>query len=873
MVRLGLILCVWAMICLPTYAQLNENFSDGDFTANPIWTPNLASDWTIDNGQLRSNAATANYNFYISTPQTLANTAQWEMKVNLTFNTSGTNYIDVYLISQEANLQSTSNSGYFVRIGGTPDEVSLYKLTSGASAILINGTDGRTNTSNNTLKIKIIRDANNLWNLQTDITGTGNSYQTEGTVTDNSFSTSAFFGFRVQQSTASFFNRHFFDDIMVGEFVPDTTLPTLVAAEVTSPNQILLTFSEAIDRTSAENTANYTANNGIGLPASALLLTGSNTRVTLTYSQNFVANTSNTLLIKDITDLSGNKLLPTQIEFSYVPNFAPQYHELVITEIMTDPRGSSQPTAPLPDAEYIEIYNKTDKVINLKNCKIADEGGEKIISNTNLLLYPKKYLLLCDAGQASNFTTFGQVIGIPSFLALTNAGERLTIKDDQNNLIFTVRYSDSWYGSTAKADGGWSLEMRDVNNLCLEKGNWIASTASRGGTPAQVNSVATTLNDLTAPILLRGEALDAHTVRLTFNEKMDINSFQLSSFVINKDINVQSFVVEAPTYSRVTLTVSPALLPATTYTLAVPNAKDCSGNIFTHGVQFALPTTETKGDIILNEILFNPRTGGVDFVELYNNSEKYINLKDWKLANVQDGITANQKNISSEVLVISPKSYLLLTTNADNILSHYPKSEIRNFFEINDIPSYNDDEGTVILLNANGTEQERFDYKDDFHFALLDDEDGVSLERISPTLPTNTKNSWHSASERVGFATPGYLNSQSQTQAPQDQEIQVNPPIFTPDGDGQDDFTNIQYKFSQVGKVMTAIVYDRQGRKIKTLAENQLLGTEEGAIVWDGTTQTQGLAPQGYYVVVVRVFDTQGNEKLYKKPVALGIRF
>jgi len=870
------IVCLWVFFnfCmhLPTKAQVTENFSDGDFSANPVWTPNLTTDWTVDNGQLRSNAATLNYNFYITTPNTLATEAQWEIKIDLQFNTSSANYVDVYLVSAQANLQSSANNGYFVRIGGTSDEVSLYKMTAGASVLLINGLDGRTNNANNTLKIKVVRNSTNLWNVYTDISGTGNGYESEGTVTDNSFSTSAFFGFRVQQSTVSFVNKHFFDDITIGVYVPDIIPPTLQSAEVINANELALTFSENINAITAQNVANYNVNNGLNTPTSA---TVNAKKANLIFAQNFVSTTPNTLLIKDVEDLSGNKIIAQQVEFAYIQSFSPQYNDLIITEIMADPLGSSQPTTPLPDAEYIEIYNRSDKILNLKDCKITHESSNKVITSNNFLLYPKSYLLLCDATKTANFQPINRIVGVSSFLSLTNGGERVTLKNAQDALLFTVRYTDTWYGSTAKADGGWSLEMKDVNNPCLENGNWSASVATRGGTPAAANSISQTLSDLTAPLLLRTETLDAQTIRLTFNEKMDLASLQNAAYTLDNGVLVQGITVQEPTFTRLMLTVSPSLQPQTVYNLVVQNAKDCNLNPITANTKmaFALPAIDTQRDILLNEILFNPKTGGVDFIELYNNSEKYINLKDWKIANIQDGITANQIPITTEVLVLAPKGYLVLTTNPLLTQAHYPRSEVRNFFEMSALPSYNDDEGTVILLNPNGIERERFFYKDDFHFALLDDEDGVSLERISPTLPTNVRDSWHSASERVGFATPGYLNSQAQSQAPQDSEIQVNPPIFTPDGDGQDDFTQIQYKFNKGGYVLTAVVYDKQGRKVKQLAENQLLGTEDGVIIWDGTTQSLGLAPQGYYLMVVRVFDTKGQEKIYRKPVAVGIRF
>ena len=107
-----------------TYSQVAENFSDGEINVNPSWTGDLSS-FTVINEQLRSNNQTANSTFYISTPSTLATEAQWELFVNLQFATSGSNYVDVFLTSDVQNL-STPNNGYFIRVGGTQDEVCLY---------------------------------------------------------------------------------------------------------------------------------------------------------------------------------------------------------------------------------------------------------------------------------------------------------------------------------------------------------------------------------------------------------------------------------------------------------------------------------------------------------------------------------------------------------------------------------------------------------------------------------------------------------------------------------------------------------------------------------------------------------------------------
>ena len=67
-----------------------------------------------------------------------------------------------------------------------------------------------------------------------------------------------------------------------------------------------------------------------------------------------------------------------------------------------------------------------------------------------------------------------------------------------------------------------------------------------------------------------------------------------------------------------------------------------------------------------------------------------------------------------------------------------------------------DDESICVLRNHNGITIDSLSYDHNWHFALLDIEDGVSLERIDYNKPTQDKSNWHSAASTAGFATPTY---------------------------------------------------------------------------------------------------------------------
>ena len=185
--------CMMMFMSLFTKAQLSENFNDGDFTANPAWSGGT-SDFVVNSSlQLQSNNTVANSNYFLSTPNSLATSAQWEMYIQIAFNPSSANYIDIYLTASASDLTLNTTTGYFVRIGNTNDEISLYRKDNGGVITkIIDGADGVLNTNNNVMKIKVIRDASNQWILSRDLSGSGNSYTSEGSVTDATYISSVF---------------------------------------------------------------------------------------------------------------------------------------------------------------------------------------------------------------------------------------------------------------------------------------------------------------------------------------------------------------------------------------------------------------------------------------------------------------------------------------------------------------------------------------------------------------------------------------------------------------------------------------------------------------------------------------------------------
>jgi hypothetical protein len=155
------------------------------------------------------------------------------------------------------------------------------------------------------------------------------------------------------------------------------------------------------------------------------------------------------------------------------------------------------------------------------------------------------------------------------------------------------------------------------------------------------------------------------------------------------------------------------------------------------------------------------------------------------------------------------------------------------------------------------------------HFSLLNTTDGVSLERINFNRPTTDPGNWHSASQNVGFATPGYQNSQFMLSPEGSDEVMITPEIFSPDGDGFNDILAISCNFAEPGYSVTIRIFDSNGREVRLLARNEPAGTGN-VFNWDGTTEKREKAAIGIYIIHVEVFNLSGKVKQFKKTAVLG---
>ena len=415
-----------------------------------------------------------------------------------------------------------------------------------------------------------------------------------------------------------------------------------------------------------------------------------------------------------------------------------------------------------------------------------------------------------------------------------------------------------------KDDGGWSLEIIDTNFPCKGYQNWVASNDPSGGTPGRKNGSEDQLTDLSAFEIAKIIA-DTDTSLIVFlNENIGPQEIILENISINPMLDIKEAKLPAPDFSKIILSFGTSILPKIRYELAIKNLSDCLGNIQKGtSSSFVLPEKADSLDLIINEILFNPWPDGVDFVELYNQSEKYIDLKSLEVGNI------DFKPISTDHRIIEPKQFIALTENPEVLNNHYPGIDPKNIMKIDDLPSFNDDDGKVILMNTYGELIDFFQYSNSYHSDFLQDPEGVSLERISFEGPSDNPNNWQSAASTSGYATPGKMNSQVSKGMTQNAEVIIDPKVFSPGNNGFRDFTTIKCKLPNTGNMASIKILDATGRIIKTIISHESIGSED-VFKWEGLDDNGQEVREGYYIVYLEIYNFSGVKKLIRKKVVVG---
>ncbi|MBP6635794.1 MAG: lamin tail domain-containing protein, partial [Paludibacter sp.] len=461
-------------------AQINENFTDGNFDRNPEWRGNTGNFKINEKLQLQSCATTTSVSSLFTNSESIVN-AQWKAHIIINYSTSSSNYAAMYIISENENLTSGCN-GYYVQIGGTNDEISLFLQQGTKKTKIIDGLDKRIADDSVNVEVKVTRDGNGnfeLWSKK----ASENEYILEGKTQNNAVVNSYYFGL-LYSNTSTTGKAYIFDNIEVtGEKAEDHINPTIKQLKITDENKIEFEFSERIDTSNLE-----IGINGQFYKTDSVELNGAKNILRIKPQYKFIKGIKYEITLSGISDYSGNYLI-NNTAYTGIPEDA-EIGDLIWNEIMfNNPENSS---------EYVEIYNRSAKVIELTGMYISTRKNDGTLNSGNkidyyLLMYPSEYIAFTSSPDSvllyHNCPQDANVNKL-NMSSLNNTSATIVLCSNNKEIIYDeLKYNEKWHHTLIKNPKGVALEKINPDMETQNSDSWhSAGSTTNYGTPGYKNS-------------------------------------------------------------------------------------------------------------------------------------------------------------------------------------------------------------------------------------------------------------------------------------------------------------------------------------------------------------------------------------------------
>ncbi len=265
-----------------------------------------------------------------------------------------------------------------------------------------------------------------------------------------------------------------------------------------------------------------------------------------------------------------------------------------------------------------------------------------------------------------------------------------------------------------------------------------------------------------------------------------------------------------------------------------------------------------KGDLLINEVLFNNTDNSNEYVEIFNTTAVALDVSGLRVTTQMSDGTLNTGGLIPQGTILSAQGYLALSKNPSMDSIHYNCPAYSKFTSMTSWATLNNEGATIVLCNnTNDTLFDIMTYSPNWHHPLIQNSKGVALEKINPQLNSNEAEHWHSASSEQNYGTPGYQNSQFiyLTSIQKKSEFWLEKAVFSPNNDGYDDLVQLNYRFNETAWMANITIFDASGKIIKRFNKNELLSTE-GLLFWNGKTDNNRLADAGIYIIYIETTNT-----------------
>lgn len=472
-------------------------------------------------------------------------------------------------------------------------------------------------------------------------------------------------------------------------------------------------------------------------------------------------------------------------------------NDLVINEIMYAPS--------IGEPEWIELFNRSSKSINLKNYKIADSNDTLTVNVNSIVINPSEYIVVTRDSSILQYYNVGSKIIKATFPTLNNDFDKVVILDSLNRTIDSLRYQSNWGG----ASGGKSLERVSIDVSSTDSSNWKTNNSTAKATPGKINSVTRKQYDLQLShivsepsfpisgdsVLLYARVKNIGKVNASFTIQLfDDNDFDSSSTTKIYESSIYNLGINDSIFTKIDYPIL-NLQSKQQFIVNVYSQED--EDLTNNSVVYTLTTGYPRNSIVINEIMYVPSGGEPEWIELYNPGPNNIILKDWA---VSDILTTPVKVFIRDSVIINSGEFLVITR--DSTIFNFHRTIPSKMVRVS-IPNLNNDVDGIILYDERGAVMDSLLYS-----STWGGTSGFSLERVSSSGSSIIQSNW-GTSKDIEQSTPGRINSISQ----KDIDLTFSDVQFTPQYPKLGDEVNISVTVKNLGSQTSSpfsLVYKTQ---------------------------------------------------------------
>ncbi|WP_205512978.1 lamin tail domain-containing protein [Longitalea arenae] len=270
----------------------------------------------------------------------------------------------------------------------------------------------------------------------------------------------------------------------------DVQPPALLRSFTPDSLTVSLLFDEPLDSASAASPYNYTINNGIAHPVAAAVLMPLCTEVVLKLGAALQHATLYELSVQQVKDCAGNTIHQLNSVKTGLP-VAAGSQDIIINEVLFNPE---------PDGfDYLEIYNRSKRVIDLKQLYLATRNATGQLSGAipasavPRLFFPGDHLVLTEnrrwLQQRYLIKDPALIMELPALPSLPDDKGSVVLLNVQGTVVDELHYDHSWHFGLIGNKEGIALERINYNQPTQERSNWSSAASTAGfGTPGYANS-------------------------------------------------------------------------------------------------------------------------------------------------------------------------------------------------------------------------------------------------------------------------------------------------------------------------------------------------------------------------------------------------